>query len=153
MPAGIAAPELDIAQWFGEETSLAQLRGKVVLIEAFQMLCPGCLNYGLPQAVRVRKQFPEVVVIGIHTVFEHHDVTGPEALQVFLREFGIPFPVAVDRHDGRGNIPITMDTYRLEGTPSTILIDKSGDLRLTHLGAMPDLQLGAMLGELLAEKA
>lgn len=146
------APELDVTQWFGGETSLQQLRGRVVMIEAFQMLCPGCLSYGLPQAQRVRKQFPEVAVIGVHTVFEHHEVTGPEALKVFLGEFGILFPVGVDRHDGQ-RIPVTMRAYELEGTPSTILVDRAGNLRFTHLGALPELQLGAMLGELQAEPA
>ncbi|WP_029145317.1 peroxiredoxin family protein [Microbacterium luticocti] len=147
------APELDVDRWFGgEPTSLAQLRGRVVMIEAFQMLCPGCLSYGLPQAQRVHRQFPEVAVIGLHTVFEHHGVTGPDALAVFLSEFGIPFPVAVDRHDGQ-RMPVTMRAYDLQGTPSTVLIDKAGNLRLTHLGALAELSLGAMLGELLAEPA
>ena len=154
-PAGSAytAPELDVTQWFGGETSLAQLRGRVVMIEAFQMLCAGCLSYGLPQALRVRKQFPEVAVLGVHTVFEHHEVTGPDALKVFLGEFGILFPVAVDRHDNGQRIPATMRAYELEGTPSTILVDRAGNLRFTHLGALPELALGAMLGELLAETA
>jgi hypothetical protein len=46
-----------------------------------------------------------------------------------------------------------MREYALEGTPSTILIDRAGDLRFTHLGALPDLQLGTLLGELRAERA
>jgi hypothetical protein len=73
----------------------------VVLIEAFQMLCPGCIRYGLPQARRVQRAFPDSAVVGIHTVFEHHEVTGPDALEVFLSEFGIGFPVGIDRHDGQ----------------------------------------------------
>ncbi len=145
------APELDVSRWFGPESSLAQLRGRVVMIEAFQMLCPGCLSYGLPQAQRVQRLFPEVAVIGLHTVFEHHEVTGPDALAVFLAEFGIPFPVAVDRHDVDHGMPVTMRAYALQGTPSTILVDRAGNLRFTHLGALAELQLGAMLGELLAE--
>lgn len=147
------APELDVTQWFGGETSLKELRGRVVMIEAFQMLCPGCLSYGLPQAQRVHKQFPEVALLGVHTVFEHHEVTGPDALAVFLHEFGIRFPVGVDRHDVEHGMPVTMRAYELQGTPSTILIDRAGNLRFTHLGALPELQLGAMLGELLAEPA
>lgn len=147
----IAAPELDVEQWIGTPSPLASLRGRVVLIEAFQMLCAGCVNYGIPQAQRVAKMFPTVAVIGLHTVFEHHEVTGPEALKVFLHEFGVHFPVAIDRHDSPGSIPVTMRTYGLEGTPSTVLIDKAGSLVFSHLGKVDDLALGVMIGQLIAE--
>ncbi|MGH3561522.1 MAG: peroxiredoxin family protein, partial [Mycobacterium sp.] len=124
---------------------------RVVLIEAFQMLCPGCIRYGLPQAQRVHRLFPQVAVIGLHTVFQHHAVTGRDALEVFLSEFGIGFPVGIDRHDDGDTMPITMRRYHLEGTPSTLLIDRAGRLRFSHLGAVDDLALGVLLGQLLAE--
>jgi len=144
------APELDVSAWIGAPSPLESLRGRVVLLEAFQMLCPGCVRYGLPQAQRVQRAFPEVAVVGIHTVFEHHEVTGPDALEVFLSEFGIDFPVGIDRHDGQA-IPVTMQRYELRGTPSTLVIDKAGRLRFSHLGAVDDLVLGVVLGRLLGE--
>ncbi len=118
------------------------------------MLCPGCVNYGIPQAQRVARMFPNVAVIGLHTVFEHHDVTGPAALKVFLHEFGVRFPVGIDRHDvdpGQGqSLPVTMRRYGLEGTPTTLLFDKRGQLIFQHLGKVDDLALGVMLGQLIA---
>ena len=44
------APELQITEWINNEGSitLQGLRGKVVVLEAFQMLCPGCVAHGLP---------------------------------------------------------------------------------------------------------
>ncbi|MEB3021965.1 peroxiredoxin family protein [[Mycobacterium] crassicus] len=145
------APELDVAEWIGQPSPLASLRGRVVLIETFQMLCPGCIRYGLPQAQRVHRLFPETAVIGLHTVFEHHDVTGPEALKVFLSEFDIRFPVGIDRHEGGNSMPVTMRRYGLQGTPSTLVIDRTGRLRFSHLGAIDDLALGILLGQLHAE--
>lgn len=145
------APELDVCEWLGEPSTLESLRGRVVLIEAFQMLCPGCIRYGLPQAQKVHRLFPQIAVIGLHTVFEHHAVTGRDALEVFVAEFGIHFPVGIDRHDGDDTMPVTMRRYRLEGTPSTLLIDKTGRLRFSHLGAVEDLVLGGLLGQLLTE--
>ena len=139
-----------MTEWIGAPSPLESLRGRVVLIEAFQMLCPGCIQYGLPQAQRVQRMFPEVAVLGLHTVFEHHAVTGPDALKVFLSEFGIGFPVGIDRHDGR-SIPVTMERYELRGTPSTLVIDREGRLRLSHFGAVDDLALGGVLGRLLGE--
>ncbi len=148
-PESATAPELDVAEWIGEPAPLSSLRGRVVLVETFQMLCPGCVRYGLPQAQKVHRMFPQVAVVGLHTVFEHHEVTGPEALKVFVAEFGIDFPVGVDRHVPGDPMPVTMRRYRLQGTPSTLVIDKAGRLRFAHLGALDDLGLGVLLGELL----
>ena len=49
------APELAVSRWFNtdENPTLAGLRGEVVVIEAFQMLCPGCVSHGIPQAQRI----------------------------------------------------------------------------------------------------
>ncbi|WP_110204971.1 TlpA family protein disulfide reductase [Nocardioides daejeonensis] len=148
-PASLA-PELEVSEWIGTPQSLADLRGEVVLVETFQMLCPGCISHGLPMAKRVYETFRDVRVLGLHTVFEHHEVMGPAALRVFLSEYRIPFPVGVDRNDGEV-VPVTMRTYGLQGTPSTLLIDRAGRLRLSAFGAVDDLLLGARLGMLLAE--
>jgi len=145
---------LDVAGWVNSEpVDLAALRGRVVVIEAFQMLCPACVSHGLPQAQRIHRTFDrrEVVVLGLHTVFEHHDVMGPDALAAFVSEYKIRFPVAIDRPIEGRSIPATMGRYGLQGTPSTLLVDRSGRLRHVILGALDDLQLGVDLGRLLAE--
>ena len=56
----MAAPELQTGDWLNtdEPVALGALRGKVVLIEAFRMLCPGCVSHGLPQAMRVHRKSP-----------------------------------------------------------------------------------------------
>lgn len=147
---------LDVSGWVNSDpVDLADLRGRVVMIEAFQMLCPGCISHGLPQAQRVHRSFDrsEVVVLGLHTVFEHHAVTGPDALAAFVSEYRIPFPVAIDRPVEGRSIPSTMGHYQLQGTPSTLLIDRAGRLRHTALGALDDLVLGVHLGRLLSESA
>ena len=152
------APALQVSGWFNVEApiSLESLRGRVVLLHAFQMLCPGCISHGLPQARRVQQMFPadQVAVIGLHTVFEHHAVMGPDALEVFIEEYGWTFPIAVDAPaaDG-GPIPLTMRALELRGTPSFVLIDREGRIRLQHFGAMDDLALGAAIGQLLVSSA
>ena len=149
------APELQVARWFNVETplTLAALRGKVVVIEAFQMLCPGCVSHGLPQAQRVRRLFAEaqVAVLGLHTVFEHHAAMTETALAAFLHEYRIAFPVAVDAPADSGPIPRTMAAYGLRGTPSLLLIDKQGQLRREFFGQVEDLVLGAEIAVLLGE--
>ncbi len=155
MEAVRPAPELDVTQWFNapEPLTLTGLRGKVVVLHAFQMLCPGCVGAGLPQAQRIATLFPveEVAVIGIHTVFEHHEAMTPVALAAFLHEYRIRFPVAVDRPGGEGPIPHTMAAYGMRGTPSLVLIDRVGMLRRHAFGAEDDLKVGAEIGWLMAE--
>lgn len=150
------APPLQVAQWFNtrEPLTLEDLRGRVVLLHAFQMLCPGCVEHGIPQARRVHEAFPsaDVVVIGLHSVFEHHAVQGtPEALQAFIHEYRLRFPIALDRHEGDGSIPLTMRSLSLSGTPSLVLLDRQGRIRLHHFGHLDDLRVGAVLGQLLTE--
>lgn len=153
------APELQVAAWLNtgqhasQPLSLAALRGKVVALYAFQMLCPGCVSHGIPQAKLIRESFStdEVAVIGLHSVFEHHDVMTQRALEVFMHEYRINFPVAVDMPSSNGPVPLTMERYQLRGTPSLLLIDRAGKLRYSHFGRAGDMQVGALIGKLLAE--
>ncbi|MDA3040546.1 MAG: TlpA disulfide reductase family protein [Actinomycetota bacterium] len=148
------APPLAVSRWFNTDTaiSLDDLAGQVVVIEAFQMLCPGCVSHDLPQAQRIANSFAgEVTVLGLHTVFEHPDAMGPLSLEAFLHEYRIGFPVGVDTHDRPGGTPITMARYQLRGTPSLILIDRAGRVRLNGFGQVDDLAVGALLARLIDE--
>lgn len=155
MPAYQLAPEWRTTEWFNtpEPLSLAALRGRVVMVCAFQMLCPGCVSQGLPQAQRVAGLFQpaDVAVIGLHSVFEHHEAMQPVALRAFLHEYRIRFPVGIDEPNGTEQ-PRTMRLYGFQGTPTTLLIDAEGHLRRQMLGHLPDLQLGAEIMTLINER-
>lgn len=147
------APELVISDWLNtpEPITLGALRGKVVVIEAFQMLCPGCVSHGLPQASRIRQTFsPEdVVVLGLHSVFEHHEVQGSKAaLQAFVHEYSLDFPIGIDAPAANSPLPMSMQNFSLRGTPSLILINREGEVHNQLFGTVPDLALGASLMEL-----
>jgi len=151
------APPWQVAQWFNTSAppSLEALRGKVIVLEAFQMLCPGCVSHGLPQATRVREAFSpdEVAVVGLHTVFEHHAAMTATSLQAFLHEYRIAFPVGIDRSGIGSAIPQTMQAYQMRGTPTLVLIDARGLIRYQHFGQVGDLLLGAQIASLLGEAA
>ena len=151
------APELQTSDWINtlEPITLASLIGKVVVLHSFQMLCPGCVQVGIPQAQKIYEEFdPEkVAVIGLHTVFEHHSVMGKEALEVFVHEYRVRFPIGIDRYgDDDKGLPLTMSAYQMQGTPTLILIDKVGKLRLHKFGHISDLTLGCSIGTLLSER-
>ena len=151
------APALQVSRWFNADPTLTleSLRGRVVMLHSFQMLCPGCVTHAIPQAVKVHEMFDprEVSVIGLHTVFEHHPVMNAAALEVFIHEYRLRFPIAIDRaaagDDTDDVVPQTMRTYGFKGTPSLVLLDKLGQIRVNHFGRIDDLALGAMIGRLL----
>jgi hypothetical protein len=153
---GPAAPPLQVTRWFNtsEPLTLESLRGRVVVLHAFQMLCPGCVQHGIPQAQRVHDLFSgmEVAVVGLHTVFEHHEAMQPHALEAFLHEYRVTFPVGVDAPGDSGGIPKTMEAYRMQGTPTLILLDRQGRIRRKVFGSHSDLALGAEIATLLAER-
>lgn len=144
------APEWRTSLWLNTRAplSLASLRGRPVLAVAFQMLCPGCAASALPLAMRARQVFANsnLAVVGLHTVFEHHQVQGrPEALAAFLHEYRIDFPVGIDEADPAGGLPLTMQAYAMQGTPTWLLIDREGRLRARLFGHVDDLKLGALI--------
>jgi len=149
------APPLLVERWFNSphDITLESLRGKVVVVEAFQMLCPGCVSHGIPQAQRIQAAFgsADVVVLGLHTVFEHHAAMTPVSLKAFLHEYKVTFPVGVDLAHESG-MPQTMRGYHMQGTPTLILIDPQGRLRKQWFGAASDLVVGAEIMRLLLER-
>ena len=151
-----SAPELDVSQWFNTSPlKLADLRGQVVVLHAFQMLCPGCVLHGTPLAQRIHDRFHEsgITVIGIHTVFEHHQAMQPVSLQAYLHEFRITMPVAVDRQHDELQPPATMSAFNMRGTPTMIVIDRNGYIRHHHFGQLDEMALGIEIGQLLPDRA
>ena len=148
-----SAPSWQIEHWLNAPPGLTleSLRGRVILLHAFQMLCPACVAHGLPQADRVRDIFPGVAVVALHTVFEHHEVMNIDALRAFAHEYRLRMPIGVDLRTPGSPIPRTMAAYGMRGTPSLVLIDQHGLIRLEHFGRLDDLALGAAIGRLLAE--
>ncbi|MDX2158124.1 MAG: TlpA disulfide reductase family protein [Hyphomicrobiaceae bacterium] len=147
-------PELAVERWLnaGEALSLAKLRGRVVVVVAFQMLCPACVAHALPQARRLAGRFnPEqVVVIGLHIGLERHDMTDSAALEAFVSEHRLAFPIAIDtpRDDGPST---TFGTYQMQGTPTLLMFDREGRLRRHYLGQPDDIILAAEIMALAIE--
>jgi thiol-disulfide isomerase/thioredoxin len=153
----MVAPELQVSGWLNtpQPLTLAALRGKVVVLHTFQIFCPGCVQVGIPQAQRIHQEFDpsRVAVVGLHTVFEHHSVMGPDALEVFVHEYRLRFPIGIDKYDGQPQgVPQTMRAYQMQGTPTLILIDKNGYIRMHKFGHVSDLTVGFSIGALLSEE-
>jgi hypothetical protein len=124
------------------------------MLDAFQMLCPACVAHAVEQSKRVAALFnhPDFKLIGLHTVFEHHEAMTPTSLAAFLHEYQITYPVAVDQPVPGNPIPRTMEAYGMRGTPTTILIDRQGRLRYHRFGLEDDLILASATTQLLLEQ-
>ncbi len=117
------APSLDISEWVqGPPSNISNETGKVILIEVFQVNCPGCFIGGLPEVIQVHEQFKNepMVIWGLATAFEDFQLNNLENLKRLLTtgevvgetfnylldrgmlrgsslDYQIPFPVAWDK--------------------------------------------------------
>jgi hypothetical protein len=155
MTTSTHAPELLVQTWFNTDRPLllSGLRGQVVVLAAFQVLCPNSIGAGVPQAQRIFETFEpkDVAVIGLHATFEHHDAFSLAVLKAFIHEYRLKFPIALDQPNPASPIPHTMERYKMRGTPSLVLIDRHGFVRKHTFGAVDDLRIGAEIGALVQE--
>ena len=89
-------------------------------------------------------------MIGLHTVFEHHAAMTPVSLEAFIHEYRLTFPIAVDEVADGTPIPVTMGRYGMQGTPTSILIGRAGNIVHHGFGQQSDMALGAIIAAELA---
>jgi thiol-disulfide isomerase/thioredoxin len=81
---GAKAPNLQVSTWIqGKPTNIDKEKGNVVLVEVFQVNCPGCFIYGIPEAIDIYKKYKDkgLTVLGMATAFEDYDKNTVENLQ------------------------------------------------------------------------
>jgi thiol-disulfide isomerase/thioredoxin len=153
----IAPPEIKVSEWIDQQpVHLADLRGKVVLLDFWATWCGPC-RYTIPKLNSLHKKYKDrgLVVIGL-TEFEGNvegrNVTRPQELE-YLRRFkqqkGIAygFGISDDKETGRG--------YSVTSLPTAILIDRRGRVRFLTISANDDEAeiLTKMIQKLLDEPA
>ena len=199
---GQKAPNLKVSKWVqGMDTNLDKQNDNIVVVEVFQVNCPGCFMYGIPESIEIYNKYGSegVSVLGMATAFEDFDKNTIENLQLLLEtgeavgetkkmlsqygesqggkiSYKIPYPVAMDslvKQSGevtkekmdsliKNQIPNfdeqpenyknqiydrvkdyfmskefsaeTFEMYSLQGTPSSILVDRKGILRDVSFG-------------------
>lgn len=206
---GQKAPSLGVSEWIqGAPTSFEQEKDHVILVEVFQVNCPGCFMHAIPNAIDIYNKYRDdgVRVLGLATAFEDFDKNTLENLKLLastgevtgetksaLSAYGqllegnkisykIPFPLGMDnliRSSGEAShekimeyiypqIPDfdsqpedykkqiiqrvkdymktkeysaeTFEKFALNGTPSTILVDRNGILRDVSFGQQSNLE-------------
>ena len=138
---GARAPQWDILEWInGDGGNVDTLRGKVIIIDFFQLWCPGCNKFSGPLLKVWQDKFADDIAAGhlalvkIHTVFEGHKYQTVERLKTYVKEKGITVPVGIDRHAGDRRLPETMLRYKTRGTPEVVMIDGNGVIQFREFG-------------------
>lgn len=205
---GKPAPDLQVETWVqGEPANFSSLAGRVVLVEVFQVNCPGCFVHALPQVLYLHQAFHDqgLTVIGLATAFEDFDKNTLENLERLVAtgemigeplqqlgkagllrdnklDYTLPFAIGMDvlienyadTSDDAINAFIhsqlpdyagwpqerrqpvyekarsylesksysaqTFESYQLQGTPSSILVDREGTLRDVSFGYVDHLE-------------
>jgi len=87
---GEKAPNFGVSEWIqGAPTNFDQEKDHVVLVEVFQVNCPGCFMHAIPEAIKIYNKYKDegVRVLGIATAFEDFDKNTLENLKM-LAETG-----------------------------------------------------------------
>lgn len=141
------AAELRNQVWFNTDAPLrlADLRGRVVLLEFWSFDCPGCrLVVPYLRDWHARYADAGLTVIGVHSpeaVTSQQDAD----LAAALAQLDIPYPVT-DDHDGA-----SWRAYGQRIRPTIYLIDKRGNIRYQRIGAGAYTETEAAIAALLAE--
>ena len=214
---GEKAPNLNVSTWVqGMPTNFDQEKDHIIVVEVFQVNCPGCFLYGIPETIKIYNKYQDegVRVLGLATAFEDYDKNTLENLELLLKtgevigetkkaltQYGtiddsklpykIPFPVGMDsliKETGeidqarildfihnqipdfdsqpqdykdqiisrvkdymktKEYIAETFENFSLQGTPSTIIVDRKGILRDVSFGQQG--QMESMIQALLKE--
>jgi thiol-disulfide isomerase/thioredoxin len=131
---GAPAPDWSFTRWIGPPLSLAELRGKVVLVRWWTEGCHFCATT-LPELEALRRRHAEdgLVVIGVFHPKPPREVSDRH-IRATAKRLGFGGPIAVDRDW------TTLDRYWLGGHPErdwtsvSFLIDREGMIRWVHGG-------------------
>ncbi|MCC7450590.1 MAG: redoxin domain-containing protein [Anaerolineae bacterium] len=140
------APELTNDVWINSDTlRLADLRGKVVLLEFWTFGCYNCKNT-LPYVKAAYDTYKNkgVEFIGVHFP-EFNYERDVNNVRAFVKQEGITYPVAID-NDG-----IAWNAYQMHAWPAFIIIDKQGHMRFRQIGEGRYERISAALDALIAE--
>lgn len=139
-PAGQPpAPQASFEDIQGNKFTLAQLRGKPVIVNFWATECPGCVNE-IPLLVSMYKKYSpqDLVIIGVAMGYD------PESqVREMVRQKNMNYPIVLDSNDD------LLKAFTIKVTPTTIFIGKDGKIVKRKLGEMSHTELEATIKSLI----
>jgi len=139
-----AAPAVAYTRLDGSQSDLASLRGKVVLVNFWATSCTTCMHE-MPQIIATHQKFKAQ---GFDTLAVAMSYDPPAYVSNYAQSRQLPFQVAIDN---TGVIAKQFGDIRL--TPTTVLINKRGEIVKRYVGEPDFGALHQLIGELLAQPA
>jgi len=110
------APDFAVPDLAGQAVRLSGLRGKVVLLNLWTTWCPPCRE----EMPSMEKLYQRLRDRGFVLLAVSQDEAGKQAVEPFVRDLGLTFPVLVDPEHQVG------DRYQVWGYPESFIIDREG---------------------------
>ena len=125
-PASGPAPQFTLDARSGSKISLSQYKGQVVMLNFWASWCAPCREE-MPLLENIYKKYSKMgfTLIGVNVEPDS------KAAEGFLKETPVSFPVIYDKES------TVSKAYDVSGMPSTVIIDRKGDIRVLHRGYKP----------------
>ena len=128
----------------GRELTLADLRGKVVLLDFWTFCCINCLHV-LDELRELEERYRDVLeVIGVHSPKFVHEAD-PVALAAAVERYEVHHPVLDDPE------LVTWSAYTARAWPTLVVIDPEGYITAHLAGEGHGHSIAALVAELVAE--
>jgi peroxiredoxin len=136
-----AAPELTLFALDGQEYSLDDYHGQIVLVNLWATWCPPC-KAEMPtlKAYYEAHQAEGFVTVAVN------DGDPEEAVKTFVQEYGLTFPIWLDP-----TYQATDHAFKARNLPSSFVIDREGNIRLRWVGEIDRAALEKYVTPLILE--
>ena len=120
------APAFTLASRAGQDVSLEQYKGQVVMLNFWASWCGPC-RQEMPLLEGIYKKYNKMgfTLIGVNVEPDS------KAAEGFLKATPVSFPVIYDKDS------TVSKAYDVSGMPSTVIIDRKGNIRVLHRGYKP----------------
>jgi peroxiredoxin len=118
------APDFTLPDLHGAQVSLAQFRGRPVVVNFWATWCPPCRNE-IPRLIEAYQREKDSGVVFIAISDEPANVVGP-----FVKENSIPYVNLLDADDR------VSSAYGIKAFPTTLFISRDGEIEVYYMGEM-----------------
>lgn len=127
---GVKAANFTLQSITGEQISLADYAGKVVILDFWATWCPPC-RAEIPHFNDLAKEYGEkgLVVLGVSV-----DRGGADVVKKFKAENAINYPVVMSDQNTHVKYQSYIDPSQQGGIPFTFVIDREGNIRERYVG-------------------
>jgi peroxiredoxin len=117
------APNFTLKSDSGKNIRLSEYRGQVVLVNFWASWCGPC-RQEMPALNALQKKYEKLgfTVMGVNLD------QNPDDAQKVLRDIPVDFPILYDNEN------VVSESYDVDAMPTTVLIDRDGNMRYLHRG-------------------